>query len=205
MLYKTDSDVSMAYTSIMQIQWFAKYYIKAKANQCHNTPMEAQGERRYCSYSFSTSVLDGVSGQRQAPAALYPLGKDPRYPLYRWLGGPRAGLDTEVKRKNPLPLSGIKPRSPGPSVRFQTLYWLSYPAPEILYKTDASVIFVKKNTAVVNGVPFEKQPPEKITCQGTKSKSEAGPPLCNRLSEPLCDTQDKVTFIARPLVVLVAQ
>jgi hypothetical protein len=29
-----------------------------------------------------------VSGQHHAPAALYPRGKDPRYPLYRRLGGP---------------------------------------------------------------------------------------------------------------------
>jgi hypothetical protein len=28
----------------------------------------------------------GVSGQRHAPAALYPRGNDPRYPLYRRLG-----------------------------------------------------------------------------------------------------------------------
>jgi hypothetical protein len=28
------------------------------------------GERRYSSYSFSTSALDGVSGQRHASAAL---------------------------------------------------------------------------------------------------------------------------------------
>jgi hypothetical protein len=30
----------------------------------------------------------GVSGQRHAPAALYPRGKNPRYPLDRRLGGP---------------------------------------------------------------------------------------------------------------------
>jgi hypothetical protein len=30
----------------------------------------------------------GVSGQRHSPAALYPRGKDPRYPLDRRLGGP---------------------------------------------------------------------------------------------------------------------
>jgi hypothetical protein len=35
-----------------------------------------------------TSALDGVSGQRHGPAALYPREKDPRYPLYRRLGGP---------------------------------------------------------------------------------------------------------------------
>jgi hypothetical protein len=36
------------------------------------------GEMNYSSYSFLTSALDGVSGQRHGPAALYP-----RYPLYR--------------------------------------------------------------------------------------------------------------------------
>jgi hypothetical protein len=42
----------------------------------------------------------GVSGQRHTPAALYPRGKDPRYPLYRRLVGPRADLDTEARGKN---------------------------------------------------------------------------------------------------------
>jgi hypothetical protein len=51
---------------------------------------DAWGERRYSSYSFLTSALDGVSGQHHAPAALYPRGKDPRYPLYRRLGGPQS-------------------------------------------------------------------------------------------------------------------
>jgi hypothetical protein len=32
----------------------------------------------------------GVSGQHHAPAALYPRGKDPRYPLDRMLGGPQS-------------------------------------------------------------------------------------------------------------------
>jgi hypothetical protein len=50
----------------------------------------ASGERRYSSYSFTTSALDGVSGQHHDPAALYPRGKDPRYPLYRRLGGPQS-------------------------------------------------------------------------------------------------------------------
>jgi hypothetical protein len=41
----------------------------------------------------------GVSGQRQAPAALYRRGKDPGA---HWIGGwvgPRAGLDTEARGK----------------------------------------------------------------------------------------------------------
>jgi hypothetical protein len=36
-------------------------------------------ESRYSSYSFFTSALDGVSGQRHAPAALY-LFKEPTVP-----------------------------------------------------------------------------------------------------------------------------
>jgi hypothetical protein len=41
----------------------------------------------------------GVSGQRHAPAALYPREKDPRYPLVRRLGGPqsRSGHGLEEK------------------------------------------------------------------------------------------------------------
>jgi hypothetical protein len=42
------------------------------------------GERKYSSYSFTTSALDGMSGQRHAPAALYPRGKDPGT---HWIGG----------------------------------------------------------------------------------------------------------------------
>jgi hypothetical protein len=47
------------------------------AKQSHSISMKAQGERRHSSYSFTTSVLDGGDGQRYAPAALYPRGKDP--------------------------------------------------------------------------------------------------------------------------------
>jgi len=44
----------------------------------------------YSSYSVTTSALDRVSGQLHASAAFYPRGKDPRYPLYRRLGGPQS-------------------------------------------------------------------------------------------------------------------
>jgi hypothetical protein len=51
----------------------------------------------------------GLSGQRHAPAALYPRGKDPGYPLDRMLGGPQSRSGRRGKKKNPLPLSGIEP------------------------------------------------------------------------------------------------
>jgi hypothetical protein len=56
-----------------------------------------------------------MSGQRNAPAALYPRGKDPRYPLYRRLGGPQG-----LQKKNLSPLPGIEPRSSSPVVRDYT-------------------------------------------------------------------------------------
>jgi hypothetical protein len=90
--------------------------------------MEAQGERKYSSYSFITSSLDGVSGQCHAPAAFYPRGKEPRYPLGRRLGGPQSRSKYRSWRKSPfLRLPVIEPWSPGHPVRCQTLYWLNYP------------------------------------------------------------------------------
>jgi hypothetical protein len=59
-----------------------------------------------------------------APAALYP---GERTPGAHWTGGwegPRAGLDAEARRKILRLCWGSKP---GPPVRSQTLYCLSYP------------------------------------------------------------------------------
>jgi hypothetical protein len=44
------------------------------------------------------------------PGRALATGKDLRYPLDRRLGGPRAGLDAEVRGKILLPLLGIEPR-----------------------------------------------------------------------------------------------
>jgi hypothetical protein len=41
----------------------------------------------------------GVSGQRHAPAVLYPRGKDPGTHFTGGWVGPRAGLDTEARGK----------------------------------------------------------------------------------------------------------
>jgi hypothetical protein len=65
----------------------------------------------------------GVSGQRDAPAAVYPRGKDLPVPIRTggWVG-PAAGLDTEASGKILLPVTGIEHRSPGRPVRSQTIY-----------------------------------------------------------------------------------
>jgi hypothetical protein len=42
----------------------------------------------------------GLSGQHHAPAALLPRGKDPRYPLYRRLGGPQSQSGKRIQGKS---------------------------------------------------------------------------------------------------------
>ena len=59
-----------------------------------------EGEYRYSSTLSLTSALNGVGGQRHAPAALSP-GKT-RYPLYRRLGGPQ-GRSGQVRKISPPP------------------------------------------------------------------------------------------------------
>jgi hypothetical protein len=99
-------------------------------------------ERSYSSYSFTTSALDGVSGQRHAPSGLYSRGKDPGIPCAgRWVDL-RAGLDTEATGKNPLTLPRIEPRSSGRPVRSQTLYWLSYPGSYIMHVLFTCNLFI---------------------------------------------------------------
>jgi hypothetical protein len=50
----------------------------------------AWAERRYSSYSFLTSALDGGEWSGSRPGLALPRGKDPRYPLDRRLGGPQS-------------------------------------------------------------------------------------------------------------------
>jgi hypothetical protein len=63
-------------------------------------PCRRQGERLYSSYSFLTSILYGMSGQRHALIARSPWGKDPgTHCIGGWVGL-RAGLNTEARGKN---------------------------------------------------------------------------------------------------------
>jgi hypothetical protein len=97
---------------------------KAKAVPLHTTEALA-GERRYSSYSFLTSALDGGEWSASRPCRALPRGKDT--PPTRthckegWVD-PRAGLDTEAIGKILSPLPGIEPRSLGSPAHSQTLY-----------------------------------------------------------------------------------
>jgi hypothetical protein len=60
----------------------------------------AWGEKNYSSYSFLTSALDGVRGQRHAPAALCPGGRSPVTHCTGGWVGLKDGLNTEVREKS---------------------------------------------------------------------------------------------------------
>jgi hypothetical protein len=66
----------------------------------------SEGEYRYSSTLSLTSALDGVGGQRHAPAAL-PPGKT-RDPLYRRLGGAQSRSGWVQKISSP---PGFDPRT----------------------------------------------------------------------------------------------
>jgi hypothetical protein len=92
-----------------------KFHTTAHAGAC--------GERKYRSYSFLSSALDG--GEWSASRLGRALAPGERTPDTHWPGGcvgPRAGLDTEATGKILSPLPGIEPRSPGRPARSQTLY-----------------------------------------------------------------------------------
>ena len=93
---------------------------KGKGKASPVTGHEVPERENRCSSTLSlTSALDGVGGQRHAPAAL-PPGKT-RYPLYRRLGGP------DCTGAGNLSPTGI--RSPDRPARSESLYLLSYPGP----------------------------------------------------------------------------
>jgi hypothetical protein len=54
----------------------------------------------------------GVSGQRHAPAALYPRGKDPGTHCVEGWVGPRAGLDAKDRGKILCLCQGLNPGHP---------------------------------------------------------------------------------------------
>ena len=72
---------------------------------------------------FNFGVIWGMGNQRHAPAALHP--EKNQYPLYRRLGGFRAGLDGCGKSR---PTGTRSPDRPACS---ESLYQLRYPGPQM--------------------------------------------------------------------------
>jgi hypothetical protein len=101
------------------------YFPAVKVKLSRYRYVSAKVERKYSSCSFLASELDGVSGQRHVPAALYPWQ---RTPGASWTGGwvgTIAGLDTEAWGKI---LCLCRGTNSGRPVCSETLYWLRYPS-----------------------------------------------------------------------------
>jgi hypothetical protein len=69
--------------------------------------------KRYSSYSFLTSALDGGEWSASRPGRALPRGKDPRHQLYRRLDGPQSWSGRRSYRKKILwPCRGSNPDRP---------------------------------------------------------------------------------------------
>jgi hypothetical protein len=66
----------------------------------HYTPRRHLGEKRYSSYSFSTSALDGDEWSASRPGRALAPGLGHRYPLYRRLGGPQLVWTQRLEEKS---------------------------------------------------------------------------------------------------------
>jgi hypothetical protein len=66
--------------------------------QFHKKPVEAQGDRRYSSYSLTTLAVDGGVCSASRPCCALPPGERPPHWIGGWVG-PSAGLDSEVRVK----------------------------------------------------------------------------------------------------------
>jgi hypothetical protein len=82
------------------VDWLPHIYwrYKGKAVPQH-TYGGTEEEGKYSSYSFMTSALDRVSGQRHDPAVFTPGERTHGNHFAGGWVGPRAGLDTDVRGK----------------------------------------------------------------------------------------------------------
>jgi hypothetical protein len=92
------------------------------------------GERKYSTYSFLTSALDGGEWSASRRSRALPPGKWPPVPIVHEAGWAPEPVWTQRLEEKSFPLSGIEPRSPSRLVRSQTLYCLSYPAPLHMFR-----------------------------------------------------------------------
>jgi hypothetical protein len=99
-----------------------------KLKLSHYTTRRRLGERRYSSYSLSTSALDGCEWSASRPDRDLAPGKAPPVPIVQEAGWAPEPVWTQRLKEIFLILLGIDLRSPGRPVRSQTLYWLRYPA-----------------------------------------------------------------------------
>jgi hypothetical protein len=160
---------------------FPSYKVKL-SRYCHAAD---KGERRYSSYSFVTSALDGVSGQRHALAALNPRERTPDNHCTGGWVSLRAALNTEARGKIYVYL-GLNPGRP--VIQSAVRHYTDWTTPDrgisLMYncksKTHTSYIHTSCVTCAVSsgrdtGLPLH--PPLVASGYGTPAAA-CGSPYC---------------------------
>jgi hypothetical protein len=114
---------------------------KVKVKLSHYFHAGIKRERRYSSYSFLTSVVNGDEWSVSCSGCTLSPGKDPLFPLYRRLGGPQSWSGHRLEEEY-FSCAGDRTLVIQSS---QTLYWVNYPTSQcetkvlwkiLLYKMD---------------------------------------------------------------------
>jgi hypothetical protein len=139
--------------------------------------MEAQGERIYSSYSFTTLALDAGDWSALRPG---PALSPERTHGTRWIGGCvglRAGLGTEAIGKILCPCQGWNPGRP---ICTLALYWLSYPRITLYWENKKLSCKLNRNISIygrmrVLTITFtsQKKTVEGICCITAHSRTHA--------------------------------
>jgi hypothetical protein len=125
--------------------------VESKVNCSASCHRGIWGGRRYSSYSFLTSALDGVSGQHHAPVLFYPRE---RTPGTHWTGGwvgLGVSLDAGARRKISAPVGDRTPIIQ-PVVRHYTA-WVTT-APLLKADTLKLVYFAYFHSVMSYGIIF---------------------------------------------------
>jgi hypothetical protein len=107
-------------------------------SQCHNTLMEAQGERGYSFYSFTTSSVNGGEWSASRPGRALPPGKGPPVPFVQKAGWTRGPVWSQrLEEKSPYSCRGSNLDRPlVQSVARQYTDWAT-PAPKLYWPTQS--------------------------------------------------------------------
>jgi hypothetical protein len=110
-------------------QSFVRLIYKVKHSSPATRHWGACGERRYSSYSFTTSALDGGEWSASRPGHALPPGKEPPVLIVQEAGWTPESVWTQRLEEKSFASAGDRTPFARLFSSSQTLYWLSTPAP----------------------------------------------------------------------------
>jgi hypothetical protein len=115
--------------------------LEVKVKQSSTRHGDAWGDRRYSSYSFTTSALDGGEWSASRPGRTLPPGKGPLVPTVQEAGwAPEPVWTQRLEEKSSAPAGYRTPIARSSSPYSQTLYCLSYPGSSVDLKEGANIL-----------------------------------------------------------------